>query len=61
MIKKYNKPEIKSSRLTTSTILAGSYFRGAGVGEDIEYGGDDEEGIIDPSVKSNSFEWSNWE
>lgn len=41
--------------MTTSNPL------GTGLGADITYGGEDEDGIFVPAVKSNSVLWENWE
>ena len=38
-----------------------STAQGAGLGADIVYGGEDEDGSIVPAVKSNSVDWAEWE
>ena len=45
----------------TAYLLTASTAQGAGLGADIVYGGEDEDGSIVPAVKSNSVDWAEWE
>ena len=62
MRKNYKRPSIvifQTSEIQ-ELLTASNNFKGAGVGSDIEYGGEDENGTIDPSVKRSDLDWPDW-
>ena len=61
MKKIYNRPTMVIQNVCTAYLMATSTAQGAGLGADIVYGGEDEDGSIVPAVKSNSVNWSEWE
>lgn len=61
MKKQYIHPIIMIQQIFPSYLMTTSNPRGVGLGSDITYGGEDEDGTIVPSVKANSVQWEGWE
>ena len=61
MRKQYIQPTLNLITISPMSLMAVSNVEGYGLGADIQYGGEDEDGTVIPSVKSNPVSWSDWE
>lgn len=61
MKRQYIHPMLVIQQILPSYLMTTSNPQGFGLGSDITYGGEDEDGTIVPSVKSNSVQWEEWE
>ena len=58
MKRTYIVPTMEIANIGRCTVLAGSGVSGGeGLGEDIDYGGEDEDGTIDPASRKKHDVW----